>query len=139
MPDSNKSDEYYAHGWVEILHRADKLADPKHLLELTPEQYTRVGSVLPLVEYYSPIDIYHQFKEPVDAEFGIPRPFRAYDVVNLCSDEFNKIVTLVFVPRARIDDLIYPGVAVQRTPTLPLAMVTRPKIFESFYLNQQQQ
>ena len=139
MPESDPTDEYYAHGWVEILQRADNLPDPKHLLELTHDQYTRVGSVLPLVEYYSPIDVYHQFKDTIDPEFGIPRALRAYDMINLCSDEFNKIVTLVLIPRPRIDELLYPGVSVQRTPQLPLAMVTRPKIFESFYLNQQQQ
>ena len=138
MSDSKQQDQYYAHGWVEILHRSDNLPEPKHLLELTVDQYHRVGSILPLSEYYSPIDVYHQFKDDIDAEFGIPRPLRAYDVVNLCSDEFNRIVTLVLVPRARIDDLVYPGVSVQRTSTLPLAMLNRPKIFESFYLNQQE-
>jgi hypothetical protein len=131
-------DEYYAHGWVEILHRKDNLPEPKHLLDLIPQQYQHVGSILPLSEYYSPIDIYHQFQEVEDLEFGIPRALRAYDIINLCSDEFNKIVTLALVPGPRVNDLIYPGVAVQRTSLLPLSMLTRPKIFESFYMKQQE-
>jgi hypothetical protein len=138
MPDSSKLDSYYAHGWVELLFRTDKLSAPSQLMDLAPAQYRQVGSNLPLCEYYSPFDVYHQFQNPVDPEFGVPRALRAYDAINLCSDEFNRIVTMILVPRDHVERMVYPGASVQRVASLPLVMVTRPVIFESFYLNQQE-
>jgi len=90
---------------------------------------------LPLCEYYSPIDIYHHFKDIKDPEFGIPRGFLPYDAINLCSDELNRIATMIFVPHERMQSMGYAGAHIQHMSKLPLVMMTRPEIFESFYLN----
>jgi len=135
MMSEELEDNSYLHGWVEILHRLDDLPEPNNISELTPDQYVQVGSNLPLCEYFSPIDIYHHFKEVDDLEFGIPRGFRAYDIVNLCSDELAKIATMVFIPRERMNELGYAGAHIQHVNELPLMMITRSNIFDSFYLN----
>lgn len=131
---SKKIDNHYLNGWVEVLHRYEDLSEPSTLLDLTFDQYEQVGSNLPLCEYYSPIDIYHHYKEVNDKEFGIPRGFRAYDAINLCSDELNRIATMILIPQDRVLDMTYAGMHTQKLEELPLVMVTRPEIFESFYL-----
>lgn len=135
LEDNNNTDPYYARGWVEILHRLDGQPTPETVMDLTADQYIQVGSNLPLGEYYSPIDIYQQFKDDLDPVFRIPRGFRAFDAVNMCSDEINRIVTLILIPRTEDHKLVWAGSHVQQLPELPLMMITRPKIFESFYLN----
>jgi len=128
-------DPSYAQGWIEILHRKDGLPVPKKLMELTPNQYTQVGSNLPLCEYYSPVDVYQQFADKVDPDFGVPRSFRAYDAIVMCSEELNRIVTMILIPRANdYGGLLHFDAHVQQTTELPMAMCSRPETFESFYL-----
>jgi len=136
MSNENKEyDAHYAHGWVEVLYRDDGLPAPVTIDDLSSDQYTQVGSNLPLCEYYSPVDVYRQFAEAGDTLHGVPRSIRAYDAVNLCSDEFDKIVTLILIPKVRLRDLAKPGSSVQGLKHMPLFMLTRPRIFESFYLS----
>lgn len=135
-------------GWVEILHckytEADFLKpglgiNPSDMRTFNETHYDVVGSPLPLCEYYSAFDIYRQFAGPTDPEFGLPRPFRMYDAINLCVNDPHlgkKITTLVCVRKGAHVLTTYKTSRVNFHQDYPLALVIRSKPFKSLLASQ---
>lgn len=131
-------------GWVEILHWntnvKDRLSNTKfhgQLQHFKPEDYSMVGSPVPLVEYFSVFGIYKQFTEKIiDEEFNIPRSLAAYDAINLCINEPRTIgrliKTYIIIPKDAVTVYAYPGARAEYHPSFPMILLPRPSPFRSF-------
>ena len=134
-------------GWVEVLHCKYTEEEfptpslgicPSNLRTFNESHYTVVGSPLPLCEYYSAFDIYRQFAGTIDSEYGMPRPFRMYDAINLCVNDpklGKKITTLIFVGKGAHVLMSYRTSRVNFHQDYPLAVVIRAKSFRSMLVS----
>ncbi len=131
--------EHLSNGWIELLHfkegnsflHALRQGD---LNQLREDEYTCVGSPLPLGEYQSVFEVYEQFSAQASAAGGIPRSMRAFDVINKCVNDYwlgSLVITMVLVPNHKVGDFWYPDCKVHTRPNFPLSLVRRSRSFRS--------
>lgn len=140
MPESES-----VQGWVELLHCKHSVSDFHRisspingckLSTLKEFHYTMVGSPIPLCEYYSAFEIYQQFAVPLDKEFNVPRPFEAYDAMNLCvvDPKFGKkVTTLIVLQKGAHIHVSFREQRIQYHPDFAHCLVIRKQPFKPLY------
>jgi hypothetical protein len=109
---------------VELMFRLTPLDKLKNQAALDPEDYARVGELIPISEFETPFNIYETFSDRFK-EFGLPRPPQRYDVLNICTYEPEHGVTsLMLVDLSKGDKTLPdPTARLHRKPNRPLALL----------------